>query len=144
MMSDIEEIIKEIALHTDPKLKHNDTVGQVNQIFRKHGYYTTFEYPIFRMKDGSNRKGRIDLVARKGKLRVAIEYDHQLSVKYKSFQKIVQIKPEVAIAIAGKGLLEPNVKRANKYKKFLDMPLYVISLRERKYAVLDKMTSWKP
>jgi len=143
MMQDVEEIIKEITLQADAKLKHNDTVGQINQIFRKHGYYTTFEYPIFKMKDGSNRKGRIDLVARKGKFRVAIEYDHQKLVKWKSFQKILQIRPETAIAICGKGDLVPNIARAIKYQKQLKIPLYVISLKQRNYELLKNSTSWE-
>ena len=100
-------------------------------IFRKNGYYTTREYPIFKMKDKPERTGRIDLVARKGRFRVAIEYDHHKLVKWKSFQKIIQIKPDVAIAIAGLGDLEPNVVRARKYLKYLSSELYVISLGQR-------------
>ena len=34
----------------------------------------------------------IDLVARKGKFKVAVEYDHHALIKWKSFRKIVQIK----------------------------------------------------
>ena len=45
------------------------------------------------------------MVARKGKFRIAVEYDHHEVIKWKSFQKIVQIKPEVAIAITGNGNL---------------------------------------
>ena len=63
------------------------------------------------------RAGRIDLVARKGKFRVAVEYDHYGLIKWKSFQKIVQIKPDVAIAITGNGNLGPNLERAEKYRK---------------------------
>jgi len=137
MTQDIEAIVTDIALNAEPRLKHNETVGQINQIFRKHGFYTTLEYPIYKIKDGSGRSGRIDLVARKGKFRVAVEYDHQLSVKYKSFQKIVQIKPEVAVAIAGRGTLEQNLERAKKYISILKSPLYVISLKEKRYHILE-------
>lgn len=83
------------------------------------------------MKDDSNRSGRIDLVARKGKFRVAVEYDHHRLIKWKSFQKIVQIKPEIAIGITGAGLLVPNLERARKYLKYLNSELYVVSLEQR-------------
>ena len=59
------------------------------------------------MKDKTGRSGRIDLIARRGKFRIAIEYDHHRLVKWKSFQKVVQIKPDTAAAIAGSGKLEP-------------------------------------
>jgi hypothetical protein len=135
----IEEIVTEITKNVDPFIKHNDTVSQIEQIFRKHGFYTTREYPIYKIKDDSGRAGRIDLVARKGKFRVAIEYDHHDVIKWKSFQKTVQIKPDIAIGIAGKGDLEPNLERATKYIKALSSPLYVISLKERKYKVFNNV-----
>lgn len=138
-MDIIEEIINEILDEVNPLIEHNDTVSQIEQIFRKNGFYTTREYPIYKIKDGSGRAGRIDLVARKGKFRVAIEYDHHEVIKWKSFQKIVQIKPDIAIGIAGKGDLEPNLERATKYIKALSSPLYVISLKERKYKVFNSV-----
>ncbi len=82
--------------------------------------------------------GRIDLVARKGKFRVAIEYDYHELIKWKSFQKIVQIKPDVAIAITGNGNLGPNLERAKKYCKYLNSELYVISLKQRKYQKFER------
>ena len=130
------KIIDEVLI-ADYKLKHNDTVNQIEQVFRRHSFYTTREYPIYKIKDGSGRPGRIDLVARKGKFRVAIEYDHHQLIKWKSFQKIVQIKPEVAIAITGLGSLKPNIERAIKYKPKLTSPLFVISLREKVYKEID-------
>ena len=133
---EIESIVFQIAEVVSPAIKHNDTIGQLEQIFRKNGYYTTREYPIFKMKDKPERTGRIDLVARKGKLRVAVEYDHHRLVKWKSFQKVVQIKPDVAIAIAGSGELEPNVKRALKFRAIMKCPMYVLTLNERKYKVI--------
>ena len=136
---EIENIITEIIEKVNPKIEHNDTVSQIEQVFRKFGFYTTREYPIYKIKDGSGRAGRIDLVARKGKFRVAIEYDHHEVIKWKSFQKIVQIKPDVAIGIAGKGDLEPNLERATKYIKELSSPLYVISLKERKYRLFNSV-----
>lgn len=120
----------------NPNLKHNETVSQIEKIFREYKFYTTREYPIYKIKDGSGRSGRIDLVARKGKFRVAVEYDHHKLIKWKSFQKIIQIKPEVAIAISGNGALKPNVQRAMKYKT--NIPLYIISLKERNYVVMQK------
>ena len=133
----IESIIKDIIKIADPNRKHDDTVSQIEQIFRKHRFYTTREYEIYMLKDGSRRAGRIDLVARKGKFRIAIEYDHHKLIKWKSFQKIVQIKPEVAIGIAGQGSLEPNLNRAYKFKTILRGPLYVISLSDRKASVIN-------
>ena len=67
----------------------HDTVSQIEHLFRKNGFYTTREYPICRIKDSSGRAGRIDLVARKGKFRVAVEYDHHQVIKWKSSQKLV-------------------------------------------------------
>ena len=131
-------VISEISRNVNPKLKHNETVTQIEKIFRKHGFYTTREYPIYKINDGSGRSGRIDLVARKGKFRVAIEYDHHNLIKWKSFQKIVQIKPEVAIAIAGNGDLEPNIERAKKYLKRLNSDLYVVSLKQKEYKKFEK------
>ena len=125
-------------IKANPRLKHDETVSQIEQIFRKYGFYTTREYPIYKLKDGSERAGRIDLVARKGKFRVALEYDHHSLVKWKSFQKIVQIKPEVAIAIAGNGDLQPNIERAKKYLKRLNSDLYVVSLKQKEYKKFEK------
>ena len=135
---DILQIIRGIVNDVNSKLEHNDTVSQIEQIFRKYNFYTTREYPIYKLKDGSRRAGRIDLVARKGKFRVAVEYDHHSLIKWKSFQKIVQIKPEAAIAITGGGALEPNVERAEKYLKDLNSDLYVISLKQKKYKKFEK------
>ena len=134
----IENIVKVITIEVNPNLEHNDTVSQTEQIFRKHGFYTTREYPIYKINDGSGRSGRIDLVARKGKFRVALEYDHHSLVKWKSFNKIVQIKPEVAIAIAGNGDLQPNIERAKKYLKRLNSDLYVVSLKQKEYKKFEK------
>ena len=75
-------------------------------------------------------------MARKGKFRVALEYDHHRLIKWKSFQKMAQIKPEVAIAITGSGYLRPNLERTTKYKGKMKSPLYVFSLKERKYELL--------
>ena len=132
----INPVINRIMVEINPNLKHNETVSQIEKIFREYKFYTTREYPIYKIKDGSGRSGRIDLVARKGKFRVAVEYDHHMLVKWKSFQKIIQIKPEVAIAISGNGALKPNVQRAMKYKT--NIPLYIISLKERNYVVMQK------
>ena len=123
-------VINDISRNVNPKLKHNDTVSQIEQVFRRYKFYTTREYSIYKLKDGSDRAGRIDLVARKGKFRAAVEYDHHSLIKWKSFQKIVQIKPEVAIAIAGNGDLQPNLERAKKYLKHLNSDLYVVSLKQ--------------
>ena len=131
-------IIGEITAKVNPHSKHDATVDSIEKIFRKYKFYTTREYPIYKLKDGSERAGRIDLVARKGKFRVAVEYDHHSLVKWKSFQKIVQIKPEVAIAIAGNGDLEPNIERAKKYLKRLNSDLYVVSLKQKEYKKFEK------
>jgi hypothetical protein len=135
---EIENIIKTIIEEGNPKLEHNDTVSQIEQVFRKNGFYTTREYPIYKIKDGSGRAGRIDLVARKGKFRVAVEYDHHDVIKWKSFQKIVQIKPDIAIGIEGKGDLESNTERARKYLNYLNSTLYIISLKPRKYQRFER------
>ncbi len=116
----IASLIGIIAHDTDYKIAHNDTVSQIERLFRKNGFYTTREYPILKIKYKSGRAGRIDLVARKGKFRVAIEYDHHGLIKWKIFQKIVKIKPDVAIAITGMGNLGPNLERAEKYRKYLN------------------------
>jgi len=136
MTNNIETIINEIVAEANPLIKHDDTVSQVEHIFRGFGFYTTREYPIYKIKDGSGRAGRIDLVARKGKFRVAVEYDHHELIKWKSFQKIVQIKPDVAIAITGNGNLESNIERAMKYFKYLKSELYVVSLKQKQYKKL--------
>jgi len=132
----LEIILNEIRMGVTFNTEHNETVDQLEQIFRKNGFYTTREYPIFKMKDGSGRGGRIDLIARKGKFRVAIEYDHHKLIKWKSFQKLVQIKPEMAIAISGEGKLAENADRARRYLKYLHSPMYIVSLKERKYEVI--------
>jgi hypothetical protein len=130
----VDRIIYQIAESVSPNIKHNDTVEQIEMIFRRNGYHTTREYPIFKMKDKPERAGRIDLVARKGKFRVTVEYDHHRLIKWKSFQKMVQLKPEIAIAITRDGYMKPNIERANKYKT--NLPLYLISLREKKYELV--------
>ena len=136
MPNEIEGIVYQIAKVVSPAIKHNDTIGQLEMIFRRNGYYTTREYPIFKMKDKPERSGRIDLIARRGKYRVAIEYDHHRLVKWKSFQKVCQIDPDAAVAIAGSGELEPNIKRAGKFRSIMKAPLYVIALQERKYKAI--------
>ena len=120
---EVVKIINDILISTDSKLEHNQTVGQIEYVFRKHGFYTTREYPIYKIKDKSDRAGRIDLVARRGKFRVAMEYDHHGLIKWKSFQKIVQIRPDAAIGIAGLGKLEPNIERAQKYILYPPCPI---------------------
>ena len=138
LLGEIDGLIKYIISNVNPRIEHDVTVNQIEQIFRKYNFYTTREYPIYKLKDGSRRAGRIDLVARKGKFRVAVEYDHHSLIKWKSFQKIVQIKPEAAIAITGGGALGPNIERAEKYLKDLNSDLYVISLKQKKYKKFEK------
>ena len=143
MPEQLDTIIKEILELVNPRIAHNDTVSQIEQIFRKHGFYTTREYPIYKLKDGSGRAGRIDLVARKGKFRVAVEYDHHRLIKWKSFQKIVQIRPEVAIGITGNGNMKPNFDRALKYINKGATTQYIISLKEKRYELLKPKLSYK-
>ncbi len=76
--------------------------------------------------------------ARKAKFRVAVEYNYHSLIKWKGFQKIVQIKPEVAIDITNGGTLGPNVEQAEKYLKNLNSDLYVISLKQKKYKNLKR------
>ena len=80
----------------------------------------------------------MDLVARKGKFRVAVGYNYHGLIKWKSLQKIVQIKPDVALAITGNGNLRPNLQRAEKYHKYLNSELYVISLKPMKYQKFER------
>ena len=86
----------------------------------------------------SFKAGRIDLIARKGKFRVAVEYGHHSLIKWGGFQRIVQIKPEAAIAITDGGTLEPNAEQAKKYLKYLNSALYVVSLRQKRYQKFEK------
>lgn len=60
-MEDISKLLDEIIHEVDPRAEHNDTVSQIEMVFRRHGFYTTREYPIYKIKDGSGRAGRIDL-----------------------------------------------------------------------------------
>ena len=126
----IASLIETIAHDTDYKIAHNYMVSQIERAFRKHKFYTTREYPIYKIKDSFGKAERIDLVARNSKFRVTIEYDHHGLIKWKSFQKIVQIKPDEAIDITGNGSLGPNIERAEKYRKYLNSKLYVISLKQ--------------
>lgn len=61
-MDDFSSIISQITREANPELKHNETVSQIEQAFRNNGFYTTREYPIYKIKDNSGRAGRIDLV----------------------------------------------------------------------------------
>ena len=54
-MDKLEEIIKGIVMLVNPLIEHDETVNQIEQIFRKRGFYTTREYPIYKIKDGSGR-----------------------------------------------------------------------------------------
>ena len=137
MKIDLIPIVVEIMKRSNSELKHDRTVEQIEQVFRENRFFTTREYPIYKIEDGSGRTGRIDLIARKGKFRVAIEYDHHKLIKWKSFQKIVQIKPETAIAITGSGYMKPNLERAAKYEDKITSPLYVVSLREKLYNIIN-------
>ena len=131
----IKPIVYEL-IKANPRLKHNETVNQIEQIFRIYGFYTTREYPIYRLNNSSGRAGRIDLVARKGKFRVAVEYDHHSLIKWKSFQKIIQIRPDVAIAIAGNGEIESNIERALKFKEIMMCRMYVMTLQDKKFKII--------
>ncbi len=71
-MVEVLTIISEVSLTIDPSHLHDETVNQIESIFRKNGFYTTREYRVYKLKDGSGRAGRIDLVARKGKFRLYI------------------------------------------------------------------------
>lgn len=86
MEYDIKRILYKL-IKVNPNQEHNDTIHDIESIFRKNGFYTTREYPIFKIKDKPDRSGRIDLVARRGKLRIAVEYDHKFNVKFKSSLK---------------------------------------------------------
>lgn len=132
----VEDIVIQITKVVSPEIKHNDTISQLEMIFRKNGFYTTKEYAIFKIKDKPERSGRIDLVARKGKFRVVVEYDHHRLIKWKSFQKMVQIRPDVAIGITGSGGMKPNLERAMMYKGKTKALLYVISLKEKVYKLI--------
>ncbi len=67
---------------------------------------------------------------------MVVEYDHKYNVKWKSFQKVVQIKPEVGIVVAEYGSLASNLQRAAKHSVSLKSPLYICSLKERKYELV--------
>lgn len=118
-----------------PDQGHDEAVDEIERIFRDFGFFTTREYKIFSMKGKGGQPMRIDLVGRKGKFRVAIEYDHKYVVKFKSFEKIVRIKPEVGIAITGLGRMDESMKRAVRYKT--TGPLYMISLEEGRYKLVN-------
>ena len=47
----VEDIVIQITKVVSPEIKHNDTINQLEMIFRKNGFYTTKEYPIFKIKD---------------------------------------------------------------------------------------------
>ena len=130
---DIKPILYKL-IKVSPYQEHNDTVSDIERIFREAGFYTTREYPIYAMEGKEGRTGRIDLVARRGGFRVAIEYDHKYNVKYKSFQKILQIKPDVAIGITGYGSLWQSLSRTKRF--LIDRPLYIVSLKTNQYKVL--------
>ncbi len=114
----VSKVIEDVFKDAKPELEHNETVNQIERAFRKHKFYTTREYPILKIKDKSGRAGRIDLIVRRGKFRVAIEYDHHGLIKWKSFQKIVQIKSDVAVVITGNSRLKLNFERAEKPQIF--------------------------
>jgi hypothetical protein len=85
---------------------------------------------------------RIDLIARQSKFKVAREYDHNGLIRWESFQKIVQIKPDVTIGITGIGNLKPNIERAIKYTKDLNSVMYVILPKQRQYQKFEKEIEW--
>jgi len=124
---DIRPILDRL-IKVNPHQSHDEAVDEIERIFRDFGFFTTREYRVFSMKGRIGRPMRIDLVARRGKFRVAVEYDHKYVVKFKSFEKLVRIKPEVAIGITGLGRLEESVKRAERYETAGQ--LYVVALRE--------------
>ena len=55
----------------------------------------------------------------------------------------MQIKPNVAIAIAGNGDLEPNVERAKKYLKNLNSDLYMLSLKQKRHKKFEMQSLYK-
>ena len=50
----VSKVIEDIFEDAKPELEHNETVSQIERAFRKHKFYTTREYPIYRIKDKSN------------------------------------------------------------------------------------------
>ena len=47
---DMEPIIEDITKNANPPIDHNETVSQIEQVFRKHGFYTTREYQIYKKR----------------------------------------------------------------------------------------------
>ena len=59
MNYNIEEIIADIIKEAERAREHNYTVSQIEQVFKKHGFYTTREYPIYKIQDGNEFLDRI-------------------------------------------------------------------------------------
>ena len=52
-MDKIADLINDIIKSAVPSIEHNDTVKQIEQVFRAYNFYTTREYQIFKIKDKS-------------------------------------------------------------------------------------------
>ncbi|MEM4067093.1 MAG: hypothetical protein QXV17_09575 [Candidatus Micrarchaeaceae archaeon] len=90
-------------------------------------------YEEKKYKLGRTKPERVSL-----KAYIHTKSNRNVLIKWKSFKKIAQIKPDVAIGIAGESALDLNIERAEKYRKYLNSELYVISLKQRKYQKFER------
>ena len=106
---------------------HRAVVERLKDLFVEDGYMVYLEYPIRfesrirRSLDKVRREGKLDLAAVKNGLKIAIEFDTGVHVKFKSVEKLLEVDAEMCIAIVkgGANALESNVNRIKEVRKDL-------------------------
>lgn len=106
---------------------HRDVLDRLKTLLINGGYKVHLEYPIhFESKirksgDRISREGNLDLVAFKNGLKIAIEFDTGVHLKFKSIEKLFQVDADVCFGIIkGRsntlGSLNSNIDRIEQVK----------------------------
>ena len=87
------------------KVLHKSLLYHIKEVLLRNNFDVHLEEPLefdyFKMSDGSVtlRQGYIDLVAKKEKIMVGVEFDSGSSLKHKSIEKLIQSPCDTCIGI---------------------------------------------
>jgi len=111
---------------TERKNLHSKLLISIKDRCVKEGYRVYLEYPInfvtVRRRDLEcyKRHGYIDLIAQKNKSRIAIEFDSEIHLKFKSIEKLLQSNADTCLGIVRGSLNEPGLICSNT-KRILEV-----------------------
>ena len=144
-MDRIVDKIKEVCFSVNVKDRqglHKEVIDKLKSVLINEGYKVHLEYPIhFKSKirksgDKIIRDGNLDLVAVKGRDKIAVEFDNSVFLKFKSIEKLLQVEANLCIGLVrGKAnTSEGSIKRIEQVKKeyaFLQKNFWLIIMKEK-------------